>query len=82
VVFRGNSFKIKILSRYLFYISYNDIKERIHVVVVLIIMLPSNFIRDLLYDGNLNPLVKPDIVFGKYFFKWDEKSLGLYSDEI
>jgi hypothetical protein len=45
-------------------------------------MPSSNFIRDLLYDGNLNPLVKPDINFGNYFFKWDEKSLGLYSDEI
>ncbi len=42
----------------------------------------SNFIQNLLYNGNSNPLIKPDIVFGNYFFKWEEKSLGLYSDEI
>lgn len=45
-------------------------------------MESSNFVRDLLYDGTLHPLIKPDIVFGNYFFKWDDKSLGLYSNEI
>jgi len=43
---------------------------------------PSNFIRDFLSDANLNPLVKPEIIFGNYFFKWDDRSLGLYSDEV
>jgi hypothetical protein len=43
---------------------------------------PSNFIRDFLSDANLNPLVKPEIIFGNYFFKWDDISLGLYSDEV
>ncbi len=41
-----------------------------------------NLIRDLLYDGSLDHLMKPDIVFGNYFFVWHEKSLGLYSKEI
>ncbi len=45
-------------------------------------MEPSNFIRELLCDGALYPLVKPEIMFGNYFFLWDEKSLGLYSNEI
>ncbi|MDQ6722844.1 MAG: hypothetical protein M3Z01_01075 [Thermoproteota archaeon] len=45
-------------------------------------MESSNFVRDLLYDGTLHPLIKPDMVFGNYFFKWDDKSLGLYSNEI
>jgi hypothetical protein len=43
---------------------------------------PSNFIRDFLSDANLNPLVKPEIIFGNYFFKWDDRSLGVYSDEV
>jgi hypothetical protein len=43
---------------------------------------PSNFIRDFLSDASLNPLVKPEITFGNYFFKWDDRSLGLYSDEV
>jgi len=43
---------------------------------------PSNFIRDFLSDSSLNPLVKPEITFGNYFFKWDDSSLGLYSDEV
>jgi hypothetical protein len=45
-------------------------------------METSNFIRDLLYDGTLYPLVKPEIIFGNYFFMWNEKSRGLYSNEI
>jgi hypothetical protein len=45
-------------------------------------MEPSNFIRELLCDGALYPSVKPEIMFGNYFFLWDEKSLGLYSNEI
>jgi hypothetical protein len=43
---------------------------------------PSNFIRDFLSDANLNPLVKPEVAFGNYFFRWDDRSLGLYSDEV
>jgi hypothetical protein len=43
---------------------------------------PSNFIRDFLSDANLNPLVKPEVTFGNYFFRWDDRSLGLYSDEV
>ena len=43
---------------------------------------PSNFIRDFLSDANLNPLVKPEVIFGNYFFRWDDRSLGLYSDEV
>jgi hypothetical protein len=43
---------------------------------------PSNFIRDFLSDTNLNPLVKPEVTFGNYFFRWDDRSLGLYSDEV
>ena len=27
-------------------------------------------------------MIKPDIVFGNYFFLWDKKSLGLYSNEL
>ena len=27
------------------------------------------------------PLIKPEIKFGNYFFKWNEKSLGIYSNE-
>ena len=42
----------------------------------------SNFIRDLLFDGSLYPLIKPTIVFGNYFLIWHEKSLGLYSNEV
>src|SRR5215210_3846885 len=42
----------------------------------------SNFLRDLLCAGTLYPLIKPDIVFENYFFVWDDKSLGLYSNEI
>ena len=42
----------------------------------------SNFIRNLLFDSDLNPPVKPDISFGNYFLKWDEDSVGLYSNEI
>ena len=48
----------------------------------MMLMETSNFIRDLLYDGALYPKVKPEIIFGNYFFIWDEKSLGLYSNEI
>lgn len=44
---------------------------------------PSNFIQDLLFNGDLAiPLIKPDISFGNYFLKWDEKSPGLYPNEI
>ena len=42
----------------------------------------SNFIRNLLFDSDLNPPVKPDISFGNYFLKWDEDSVGLYSNEV
>ncbi len=46
-------------------------------------MESSSFIRELLCgDGVLYSLVKPEIMFGNYFFLWDEKSLGLYSNEI
>ena len=45
-------------------------------------MEPSNFIRELLCDGALYPLVKSEVMFGNYFFLSDEKSLGLYSNEI
>jgi hypothetical protein len=41
----------------------------------------SNFIMDFLCGGNINPLVKPETTFGNYFFKWDDRSLGIYSDE-
>jgi hypothetical protein len=44
----------------------------------------SNFVQGLLLgeaDGP-NPLIKPDVSFGSYFLEWDEKSLGLYSNEI
>src|SRR5690349_719697 len=47
------------------------------------LMESSSFIRELLCgDGALYQLVKPEITFGNYFFLWDEKSLGLYSNEI
>ncbi len=49
---------------------------------MLMLMETSNFIRDLFYGGALYPLVKPEMIFGNYFFLWDEKSLGLYSNEI
>ncbi len=42
----------------------------------------SNFIRNLFFNSNLDPPVKPDISFGNYFLKWDEDSIGLYSNEI
>ena|SRR5918993_1055047 len=42
----------------------------------------SNFIQDLFFNTNLDPLIKPDISFGNYFLEWDEKSLGLYSNEV
>lgn len=42
----------------------------------------SNFIRDLFFNSDLNPPVKPDISFGNYFLKWDEDSVGLYPNEI
>lgn len=29
----------------------------------------------------MHPLIKPEIKFGNYFFKWNEKSLGIYSNE-
>jgi len=46
-------------------------------------MESSSFIRELLSsDGALYQLIKPEIMFGNYFFLWDEKSLGLYSNEI
>lgn len=41
-----------------------------------------NFIRDLFFNSDLNPPVKPDISFGNYFLKWDEDSVGLYPNEI
>jgi hypothetical protein len=45
-------------------------------------METSSFIRELLCgDGALYPLGKPEIIFGNYFFLWDEKSMGLYSNE-
>ena len=42
----------------------------------------SNFIRNLFFNSDLNPPVKPDISFGSYFLKWDEDSVGLYPNEI
>jgi hypothetical protein len=42
-----------------------------------------NFIRDLLFNGGgLYPPVKPDISFGNYFLRWDDGSIGLYSNEV
>ncbi|HXT84220.1 MAG TPA: hypothetical protein VN704_07810 [Verrucomicrobiae bacterium] len=34
------------------------------------------------FNNDPNLLDKPDIVFGNYFFVWDEDSPGLYSNEI
>ena len=44
----------------------------------------SNFVQGLFLgdDGGLYPLIKPDVSFGNYFLEWDEKSLGLYSNEV
>ncbi len=42
----------------------------------------SNYIQDLILNTGLDYLIKPDISFGNYFLKWDEKSPGLYSNEI
>ncbi len=50
----------------------------IHIAV----LQTSNFIQDLFFNTNLDPLIKPDISFGNYFLEWDEKSLGLYSNEL
>lgn len=41
----------------------------------------SNFILDLI-SANSSHLIKPEIKFGNYFFKWNEKSFGIYSTEI
>ncbi len=34
------------------------------------------------FNNNPNLLGKPEILFGNYFFVWDENSPGLYSNEI
>jgi hypothetical protein len=48
----------------------------------MVILQTSNFIRNLFFNSDLNPPVKPDISFGNYFLEWDEDSIGLYSNEI
>jgi hypothetical protein len=45
-------------------------------------MKPSHLIPNMISDHFLYYSVKPEISFGNYFFRWDEKSLGIYSDEI
>ncbi|MGN6347940.1 MAG: hypothetical protein ACTHME_09585 [Candidatus Nitrosocosmicus sp.] len=42
---------------------------------------PLNFIVDLTSTNSLYPLIKPEIILGNYFFRWNEKSLGIYSNE-
>jgi hypothetical protein len=42
---------------------------------------PLNFIVDLTSENSLYPLIKPEIILGNYFFRWNEKSLGIYSNE-
>ncbi len=61
--------------------AYYDIKIRHMCYQLLSMSQTSNFIQDLFFNTNLSPLVKPDISFGNYFLEWDEKSLGLYSNE-
>ncbi len=53
-----------------------------YVIDYMVMSHTSNFIRDLFFDSNLNPTIKPDISFGNYFLEWDEGSMGLYSNEI
>ena len=36
----------------------------------------------MIFNNNPHLLVKPEIVFGNYFFIWDVNSPGLYSNEI
>lgn len=50
--------------------------------MMMLLVETSNFILDLLCDAAIYPKVKPEIIFGNYFFMWDKKSLGLYSNEI
>ena len=45
-------------------------------------MESAHFILNIISDHFLYHLVKPEISFGNYFFRWDEKSLGIYSNEI
>ncbi len=35
-----------------------------------------------MFFNNPNLLIKPEMVFGNYFFVWDKNSPGLYSNEI
>jgi hypothetical protein len=44
-------------------------------------MESSHFILNITSDQFLYHPVKPEISFGNYFFIWDEKSLGIYSNE-
>ena len=53
-----------------------------YVVNYMVMPQTSNFIRNLFFNSDLNPPVKPDISFGNYFLEWDEESIGLYSNEI
>ncbi len=53
-----------------------------YVINYMVVSQTSNFIRDLFFNSNLNTPIKPDISFGNYFLKWDEDSIGLYSNEI
>jgi hypothetical protein len=45
-------------------------------------MEPFHFILNTISDQYLCESVKPEISFGNYFFRWDEKSLGIYYNEI
>ena len=45
-------------------------------------MKSSYLILNIVSDHFLYHPVKPEITFGNYFFRWDEKSIGIYSNEI
>src|SRR6478735_6244126 len=45
-------------------------------------MKSSYLILNIASDHFLYHPVKPEITFGNYFFRWDEKAIGIYSNEI